>query len=62
LKDSASIDDDRIYARVEKMMNAVDAVNKTGEETVQETVAKIESAVKKSKRKTNYGLTQRGEV
>ena len=43
-------------------MNAVDAVNKTGEESVQETVAKIESAVKKSKRKTNYGLIQRGEV
>lgn len=64
LKDSASIDDDRIYARVEKMMNAVESVNKTGEETetVQETVAKIESAVKKSKRKTNYGLTQRGEI
>lgn len=62
LKDSASIDDDRIYERVEKMMNAVDAVNKTGEESVQETVAKIESAVKKSKRKTNYGLIQRGEV
>ena len=62
MKDSASIDDDRIYERVEKMMNAVDAVNKTGEESVQETVAKIESAVKKSKRKTNYGLIQRGEV
>ena len=63
LKDNASIDDDKIYARVEKMMNAVNAVNKTGEETtVQETVAKIESAVKKSKKKTNYDLKPRGEV
>ena len=60
LKDSASIDDDRIYARVEKMMNAVDAMNKTGEESVQETVAKIASEVKKSKKKTNYELIQRG--
>lgn len=62
LKDSASIDDDRIYTRVEKMMNAIDSVNKTGEETIQETVAKIESVVKKSKRKANYGLIQRGEI
>lgn len=62
LKDNASIDDDKIYARVERMMNAVESVNKTGEETVQETVAKIESAVKKSKRKSNYDLTPRGEA
>lgn len=63
LKDSASIDDDRIYARVEKMMNAVESVNKTGEETVQETVDKIASEVKKSKRKTKvkYDLIPRGE-
>lgn len=62
LKDSASIDDDRIYARVEKMMNAVESVKNVdrSEESIQETVAKIESAVKKSKKKTNYGLTQRG--
>ena len=61
LKDNASIDDDRIYARVEKMMNAVESVNKTGEETVQETVDKIASEVKKSKRKAKYDLIPRGE-